>query len=207
MSKKGNLIIVAAPSGAGKTSLVNALVDSLSEIKISVSYTTRTPRPNDQEGKDYFFVSKEQFSQMVEAQAFLEHAIVYGHDYGTSYKWVMEQLAGGQDIILEIDWQGAKQVVLQFPQAITIYILPPSLAVLKQRLMQRQQDSDAVILARMDQAQCEMSHYHEFQYCIVNDDFSTALEQLRHIILAARLRLPSVLPALTSLLADLLKKQ
>ena len=207
MNKKGNLIIVAAPSGAGKTSLVNALVAVLPNIKISTSYTTRAPRPNDQDGKDYFFVSEKQFSEMIEAQAFLEHATVFGNHYGTSCKWVLMQLASGQDIVLEIDWQGAKQVVLQFPQAVTIYILPPSLSVLKSRLMQRQQDSEAVIASRMDQAQSEMSHYHEFQYCIVNDDFELALKQLKHIVLAARLRLSSQRPTLTPLLAELLKKQ
>ena len=207
MNRRGNLIIVAAPSGAGKTSLVNRLVESIDEVKISISYTTRSPRPNDEHGKDYFFVDEAQFSEMVKSDTFLEHAEVFGNHYGTSNQWVLTELAAGQDVILEIDWQGAKQIRQQFPEALAIYILPPSLAVLRERLLARRQDSESTIEARMALAQNEMSHYGEFDYLIVNDDFDLALEQFKHIVLAGRSRVTTMSQTLAPLLADLLKKQ
>ena len=186
----GTLFIVSAPSGAGKTSLVKALVERLDHIRLSVSYTTRPPRPGERERVDYHFVDEETFRQMVREGAFLEHARVFDHYYGTSRAWIEKQLRAGTDVVLEIDWQGARQVREAIPGAIGIFILPPSRAVLEERLRGRGQDDEAVIARRMQDAVNEMRHYKEYDYLVINDVFDEALDQLTHIVLAARLRTP-----------------
>ncbi len=203
----GRLFVIAAPSGAGKTSLVNALLDTLDDIKISISYTTRPKRPSDQEGVTYYFVSEHEFSEMIGQQAFLEYAEVYGYHYGTSNEWVVQQLQQGIDVILEIDWQGAEQIKRLFPTAVLIFILPPSSSELKQRLEKRSEDQPETILQRMANVKDEVAHYHEFDYLIVNDQFDQALADLRSIVSAERLRCAIVAKRLTKLLAGLIKKQ
>ena len=182
----GSLFIVAAPSGAGKTSLVNALVTQEAEIALSVSHTTRAARAGEVDGKDYFFVSQEQFSVMQGEGAFLESATVFDHSYGTSSEAVFEQLKSGIDVILEIDWQGAEQVRRNYPDSTSVFILPPSKIALEQRLRGRGQDDEAVIARRMRDAENEISHYVEFDYLIVNDDFDVALSELVAVISARR---------------------
>lgn len=182
----GNLFIVAAPSGAGKTSLVNALIAQHTEIKLSVSHTTRAPREGEIDGKDYHFVDQQTFSAMRDAGQFLESATVFDNSYGTSSETVETLLSEGFDVILEIDWQGAQQVRNNFQQAIGIFILPPSKATLEQRLRNRGQDNEDVISRRMRDAENEISHYVEFDYIIVNDDFEQALTSLSSIIVAQR---------------------
>ncbi len=185
---QGNLFIVSAPSGAGKTSLVKALLASTPEIELSVSYTTRSPRPGEVNGRDYHFVSRENFLQMAEHGDFLESAEVYGNLYGTSQSWIQAQTAKGRHLLLEIDWQGAAQVRRVFPDSISIFILPPSLQVLETRLTGRGQDSAEVIARRMQTARDEMSHVAEFDYVIINDKLDEAVQQLRAIVVAAGLR-------------------
>jgi guanylate kinase len=199
----GCLYILAAPSGAGKTSLVRGLIESDNRVVVSVSHTTRSPRPGDVDGVDYHFVSLQEFNQSIENKVFIEHAEVFGHHYGTSKEWVLETLQKGFDIILEIDWQGARQIRQLFVGARSIYILPPSLAVLTERLQRRAQDTEDVIHARMLQAQSEISHAHEFDYLIVNDDFNTALAQLKAIIKANRLKIGRQMKNHQKLLAKL----
>ncbi len=186
MMNKGSLFIVAAPSGAGKTSLVNALVEQQSKIRLSVSHTTRPAREGEIDGQDYFFVDQDRFAQMRDAGAFLESATVFDNSYGTSSENVLAQLQQGIDVILEIDWQGAEQVRRNFPDSTSIFILPPSKATLEQRLRGRGQDNDEVIARRMRDAKNEMSHYIEFDYLIVNDQFDVALTDLAAIIVARR---------------------
>lgn len=186
MMTKGSLFIVAAPSGAGKTSLVNALVEQQSAVRLSVSHTTRPPREAEVNGQDYFFVSQESFAQMRDAGAFLESATVFDNSYGTSSETVLTQLQQGLDVILEIDWQGAEQVRSNFPESTSIFILPPSKAALEQRLRGRGQDNEEIIARRMRDAENEMSHYVEFDYLIVNDQFDVALTDLAAIIIARR---------------------
>ena len=188
MNKEANLIVIAAPSGAGKTSLVRALVQQVPNVKISVSFTTRPPRPGDTEGVDYCFVSQDQFLEKVEHHDFLEYAEVYGNYYGTSRSWVLEQLEAGIDVILEIDWQGAQQIHKLMPNSISIFIVPPSIEALEQRLLQRQQDDLQVIERRLDLARSEIAHYLEFDYLVVNDTFEHALSDLAHIVSTGRLR-------------------
>ncbi|MDO7597165.1 MAG: guanylate kinase [Pseudomonadota bacterium] len=183
---KGSLFIVAAPSGAGKTSLVNALVEQQSAIRLSVSHTTRPAREGEVNGQDYFFVSQDNFAQMRDAGAFLESATVFDNSYGTSSETVLAQLQLGLDVILEIDWQGAEQVRRNFPESTSIFILPPSKAALEQRLRGRGQDKEDIIARRMRDAENEMSHYVEFDYLIVNDQFDVALSDLAAIIIARR---------------------
>lgn len=185
----GNLFTVSAPSGAGKTSLVNALLPALDGVQISVSHTTRTRRPGEVDGVNYHFVAQSEFLHMLEQGDFLEAAEVFGNHYGTSQRWVQETLAAGTDVILEIDWQGAAQVRRLMPDTVSIFILPPSRTALEQRLNQRGQDSAEVIGKRMAAAIDEMSHFAEADYLIVNDDFATALDELRALFLAQRLRL------------------
>ena len=184
----GTLYIVAAPSGAGKTSLVRSLVETTPDLAVSVSHTTRPPRPGEQDGAHYHFVAPATFEAMIAAGAFLEHARVFGNAYGTSRAAVLEQQAAGRDVILEIDWQGAQQVRALLPGSLGIFILPPSRAVLRERLAGRGQDSAAVIETRMSAALDELTHYAEFDYLVVNDVFETALEALRAIILGNRQR-------------------
>ena len=200
----GNLFIVAAPSGAGKTSLVNALLEKQNDIVLSVSHTTRAAREGEVDGKDYFFVSQEQFSSMRGEGAFLESATVFDNSYGTSSEAVFSQLRSGKDVILEIDWQGAEQVRKNFPENISIFILPPSKDTLEQRLKGRGQDNDEVIARRMRDAENEMSHYVEFEYLIVNDDFDEALNNLMAIISAKRHTLAIQTQAQARLLEELL---
>ena len=205
MSRQGILFIVAAPSGAGKTSLVNALVDTLADIRISISYTTRSKRPGDEDGVQYHFVDQADFKAMVDSDGFLEHAEVFGHYYGTGRQWVLEQLRHGTDVVLEIDWQGARQVRQNFPDSRSIFILPPSLADLKQRLTGRGQDSEQVIAARMAASRSELQHYKEFDYLVVNQKFERALDDLRYIVFAERLSLTQQLQNQAVLLAQLLQ--
>jgi len=185
-SMKGTLYIISAPSGAGKTSLVKALVDADPHLKVSVSHTTRTQREGEQDGVNYHFIDKATFAEMVGKGAFLEHAHVFGNDYGTSRQWVEQQLDEAFDVILEIDWQGAQTVRAAFPEAVSIFILPPSKEVLEQRLRDRGQDAEDVIARRMQEADSELSHQDEFKYKVINDDFSQALEALRGIVEARR---------------------
>lgn len=184
----GNLFIVSAPSGAGKTSLVSALLASTSTIDLSISYTTRAPRPGEIDGKDYHFVSRETFLAMIERGEFLESAEVYGNFYGTSQLWIKEETAKGRDILLEIDWQGAQQVRKLFPDCISIFILPPSLAALEARLTGRKQDSAEVIARRLQAARDDISHVAEFDYVIINDKLDEAAQQLKAVVVAAALR-------------------
>ncbi|KTD31719.1 guanylate kinase [Legionella moravica] len=185
----GNLYIVAAPSGGGKTSLVRNLITTLDDIEVSISHTTRPMRPGEQNGVDYFFVSEHEFIQMVNDNAFIEHAQVFNHLYGTSVEQIKRRLQQGIDIVLDIDWQGAEQIRHSFPDAVSIFIVPPSLDELKQRLLNRRQDKDEVISDRMKKAQDELSHYPEFDYLIVNDTFEHAAMDLRAIVTADRLRI------------------
>ena len=203
----GRLYVVAAPSGGGKTSLVNELIQRFHHLKISISYTTRPARPGEINDENYHFVTKETFEVMIANKDFLEHAKVYGHHYGTSHHWVLKQLKKGVDVILEIDWQGARQIRQLFPSTISIFILPPSQDVLLGRLNKRKQDSDAVIAERMTEAVNEMAHCHEFDYLVVNDDFNVALDDLTHIVWAERLRCDRQRLAKADLLAELLEKQ
>ncbi|MDO8413837.1 MAG: guanylate kinase [Gallionellaceae bacterium] len=184
----GNLFIVSAPSGAGKTSLVNALLVNNSQIDVSVSYTTRAPRPGEVEGKDYHFISREIFMAMAQHGDFLESAEVYGNLYGTSQSWIENETLNGRDILLEIDWQGAAQVRRKFPDCISVFILPPSLQALETRLKARGQDSAEVIAQRLHMAQDDMGHVAEFDYVIINDKLDEALQQLNAIVIAAGLR-------------------
>jgi guanylate kinase len=184
----GSVLIVAAPSGAGKSSLVNALLKQESDIVLSVSFTTRAPRPGEQHGKEYFFVSEAEFREREAKAEFLESAQVHGNFYGTSKRLIEEHTHAGRDVLLEIDWQGAQQVRRQFPDAVGIFILPPSIEALEQRLKQRGQDSDAVIARRLDNAAGEIAHAHEFDYVIINENFDAALLQLVGIARASRCR-------------------
>ncbi|MCG8056272.1 MAG: guanylate kinase [Candidatus Thiodiazotropha endolucinida] len=187
----GTLYILSAPSGAGKTSLLKALCQQDGALQVSISHTTRPMRPGEEDGKDYHFISQALFQEMIGAAAFLEHAEVFGNFYGTSESEVRAKLDAGQDTVLEIDWQGAQQVRKRFPDAVSIFILPPSPEALYERLSARGQDSEAVIQGRMQQAVSEMSHYAEFDYLVINDDFDTALAELAAIVSARRLRLVS----------------
>lgn len=184
----GNLFIVSAPSGAGKTSLVNALLASNQQIDLSVSYTTRAPRPGEVEGREYHFVSRESFMNMAKRGDFLESAEVYGNLYGTSQSWIAAETSSGRDILLEIDWQGAHQVRRKFPDCVSIFILPPSMQALETRLKARGQDSAGVIALRLHAAQEDIAHVIEFDYVIINDKLDEALQQLNAIVVAAGLR-------------------
>jgi guanylate kinase len=177
-----NLFIIAAPSGCGKTSLVKALLESLSNLSVSVSHTTRKPRKAEIDGENYHFVSKERFGEMISNNDFVEHAEVFGNLYGTARSNIKEKLDANIDIILEIDWQGARQVRENMPDSISIFILPPSKNVLLQRLTDRAQDDDETISERMKNSESEMSHYDEFEYLVINDQFDSALNDLMSII-------------------------
>lgn len=204
MNLVGHLFIIAAPSGAGKTSLVTALLEKEPQLKTSVSYTTRAPRPGEVHGVHYHFVDREAFLQLKDQGEFLEWAKVFDHYYGTSQNWVKQQLEAGTDVLLEIDWQGASQVRRIFPQSVGIFILPPSRSALEQRLRLRQQDSDAVIARRMATAAVEISHYEEFDFLVVNEKFETALQDLHCLVRAQCLKLVSQKPHLAMLVANLL---
>lgn len=185
---KGSLYIIAAPSGAGKTSLVSKLIEQDRHIQVSVSTTTREPRPGEVDGVNYHFVDRQTFQEKVQQGDFLEHAEVFGNFYGTSRSAVNDLLNKGKDVILEIDWQGARQVRALMPDTLGIFILPPSLKELRKRLTGRGTDSEAVIESRMSKAISEMSHYHEFDYVVINHHFATALDELQSIFSANRLR-------------------
>jgi guanylate kinase len=200
----GKLYIISAPSGAGKTSLVKQLRAETSDLAVSVSHTTRAMRPGETDAVDYFFVAVEQFKTMIAEQAFLEHAQVFDNFYGTAQQTVETNLAQGLDVILEIDWQGAAQVKRMLPDCVSIFILPPSIEILRQRLQNRGQDNEEIIARRMRDAVTEMSHYPEFDYLVVNDDFNLALNQLKSIIIANRLQQKRQQSLLAPLLNDLL---
>jgi len=200
----GTLYIVSAPSGAGKTSLVKALVDAQPQVRVSVSHTTRAMRPGEVDGVNYHFVSREEFLARLERNEFLEHAEVFGNLYGTSQRWVEQTLAEGYDLILEIDWQGAQQVRRLMPQAKSIFILPPTKEALRQRLNNRGQDSDEVIEKRMREAVSEMSHYVEYDYLVINDDFAHALIDLQSIFRANQLKQQAQQQRHARLLSELL---
>ena len=188
MNTPGTLYIISAPSGAGKTSLVKALLQKDASVRVSVSHTTRPPRAGELDGQDYNFISHESFDEMIGLGQFLEYAEVFGNKYGTSQAWVKDQLADGVDVILEIDWQGAQQVRRLMRGAVSVFILPPGRQALEQRLKGRGQDDESVIALRMSKAVDEMSHYPEFDYVIINDDFDQALEELHSVFIARRLR-------------------
>jgi guanylate kinase len=186
--RHGRLFVITAPSGAGKTSLIDAVMGDDPTLKISVSYTTRAPRPGEKNGVDYHFVADPEFLAMHGRGEFLESAEVHGHRYGTSKRVILEGLARGDDLILEIDWQGARQVRRLYPDAVGIFILPPSLEELERRLRGRAQDSDAVIRKRLENAREELSHRDEFQYAIINKDFEAAKHELAEIIRRERIQ-------------------
>jgi len=185
---KGTLFIISAPSGAGKTSLVNALVRDTNHLKLSISHTTREKRPNEIEGYHYHFISEDKFRQKAAAGDFLEHATVFGNYYGTSQDSVEKMLGEGHDVILEIDWQGAQQIKQKIPEAISIFILPPSLEALRERLQSRGEDDEDTINHRMEKAISEISHYDEADYLVINDDFEDALKSLKAIVRCHRLQ-------------------
>jgi guanylate kinase len=185
----GNVFVVCAPSGAGKTSLVRAMLEREPAVSLSISHTTRGIRPGEQEGRDYHFVPRQVFEKMIEHGDFLESAEVHGNLYGTSQTWIESQRAKGRDIVLEIDWQGAQQVRRLLPEAVGVFILPPSLAVLRQRLTDRRQDSPEVIEKRLRAAQGEIGHLEEFDYVIINSEFEEAVRDLVGIVRSARLKL------------------
>ena len=199
----GSVLIVAAPSGAGKSSLVNALLLQETGIVLSVSFTTRAPRPGEQDGREYFFVSEAEFREREAKAEFLESAQVHGNFYGTSKRLIEEHTHAGRDVLLEIDWQGAQQVRRQFPDAVGIFILPPSIAALEQRLKQRAQDSDEVIARRVQNAAGEIAHADEFDYVIINEDFDVALTQLVDIARASRCRFGQQAARFSDLFAEL----
>jgi guanylate kinase len=210
MTARGNLYIVSAPSGGGKTSLTRALLPRLAQhgitASISVSYTTRAPRPGEVDGEHYHFVDEPDFVGMIEAGAFLEHAHVFGRRYGTGRQRTESLLAAGEDVILDIDWQGARQVRAAIPEAVGIFILPPSVAELERRLRGRSQDSDETIAARMDEAHQELLHHDEYDYLVVNERFEQALEELVAICLQPRLRRSAQETRHRALIAALLAK-
>ena len=181
-ARRGRLFVIAAPSGTGKTSLVKALMHEVPTLAFSISFTTRPKRPTEENGRDYFFVSAETFADMVARGAFLEHASVFDNNYGTGREQVAAALAQGQDLLLEIDWQGAAQVRRALPECVSIFVLPPSIAALEQRLRARGTDSEAVIARRLQDSVTELSHWREFEYVVVNDVFDQALADLRAIV-------------------------
>ncbi|MFC0135666.1 guanylate kinase [Massilia eurypsychrophila] len=199
----GSLFIVAAPSGAGKSTLVNALLAEEPGIKLSISTTTRAPRPGETHGKEYFFTSADDFIARADAGEFLEWAEVHGNYYGTSRLIVEQEMKSGTDILLEIDWQGARQVRKQFPTAAGIFILPPSIAALEERLYKRGQDEPHVITKRLLAAGGEIAHAPEFEYAIINEEFNVALSEMRAIVRATRARFPQQAARNASLFAQL----
>ena len=202
--KRGRLFVITAPSGAGKTSLVNALLASAPNLRLSVSHTTRPRRPTETDGREYHFVSVPQFQALIAQGQFLEHARVFDNFYGTSAAFVDKQLTAGHDVLLEIDWNGAQQVRRALPACVSVFILPPSRRALAERLAKRATDSAAVIARRLHEAAGDMSHYREFDYVVVNDDFAQALEDLRRIVAGNAPDLRSDRPQLQPLLAELL---
>ncbi len=201
----GNLFIIAAPSGAGKSSLVNALLAEDRNLTLSISYTTRAPRPGEQEGREYHFVDRDTFEGMLARGEFLESALVHGNSYGTSQLWIGEMRGKGMDIILEIDWQGAAQIRRVFPEAISVFVLPPSIRELERRLRARAQDSEATIQSRLANAAEEIAHVAEFDYVIINNDFDEARRDMSAVVRASRLRAADVLNRLSASHPELFK--
>jgi guanylate kinase len=204
--ERGRLYVVSAPSGAGKTSLVKALMEREPGIRFSVSYTTRKPRPNEVDGRDYHFVTMEQFTGMVARDEFLEHAQVFDNYYGTGARAVETALANGERLLLEIDWQGAAQVRARLPEARSIFILPPSRASLEQRLKARSTDTDAVIARRLKDAALDLAHWAEFDYVVINDRFDEALRDLQAIVEDRGGNLSAQRPEVARLAAELLRR-
>lgn len=204
----GNLYIVSAPSGAGKSSLISALLQQQPsyEMQVSISHTTRQPRPNEEHGKHYYFVDHKEFERLIAEDAFLEYAQVFGNYYGTSLPMIERSLKQGIDVFLDIDWQGAEQVRKKVPAAKSIFILPPSLQELERRLVGRGQDSNEVIAARMKKAINEISHYDEYDYLIINDDFDQALSEIKVILKAEKLRVERQVQRHQLLISQLLAK-
>ena len=203
---RGTLYIVAAPSGAGKSSLVNNVLAREPGISLSISFTSRAPRPGERHAQHYHFVNKDEFERMIAAGDFFEYALVHGDYKGTARQSVEPQLAAGKDVLLEIDWQGARQVREKMPDAVSVFILPPSKDALEQRMRNRGQDSEAVIARRLAAAREEMSHYDEFDYVIVNEHFDAAAAELRAIFVAQRLRRPAQAERHADLIAGLLRE-
>lgn len=187
MNEIGNLYVIAAPSGTGKTTLVKALVESLPKVTVSISHTTRPKRPNEVNGVHYYFITPEEFEQKIAEGNFLEYARIFDNCYGTSKLWVMETLRKGRDVILEIDWQGNQQIKKLFPESVGIFVLPPSLKDLRDRLVKRNQDHADIIRKRLADVKQAVGHLDDFEYLVVNDDFSHALNDLKSIIEAGRL--------------------
>lgn len=205
ISAKANLFVVSAPSGAGKTSLLKQLISELHLVQTSISHTTRTKRQGEVNGVDYHFVGIDVFKELIDSDAFYEHAEVFGNFYGTSKSSIADQLAKGIDVILEIDWQGARQIKQQLPDSHSIFILPPSKSELESRLKGRGQDNDEIISGRMNAAIDEMSHYNEYDYLVVNDDFSDAVSEIKTIICAERQKLTLQQQKHAQLLCNLLE--
>ena len=199
----GNLFVIAAPSGGGKTSLTRALLEREPGIRLSVSYTTRPPRPGEQDGIDYHFVSADRFAALKDGNEFLEHAHVHGNWYATSATWLKSQVSAGQDVLLEIDWQGAAQVRVLIPESVHIFILPPSLESLEERLVRRGQDGAATIARRLIAAREEIRHCVEFNYVIINQEFASAVDDLTAVVRAARVRTAQQLARHQPLIAQL----
>ncbi|TCP90130.1 guanylate kinase [Cricetibacter osteomyelitidis] len=203
----GNLYILSAPSGAGKSSLISALLKDSDAMKVSVSHTTRSPRPGEIHGKHYYFVDVAEFERLIDEEGFLEYAKVFGgHYYGTSLPMIEQSLAQGIDVFLDIDWQGAQQIRQKVPNVKSIFILPPSLAELEKRLIGRGQDSTEVIANRMAKAKAEISHYVEYDYVIINDDFEQALTEIRSILQAEQLKTENQVERYQLLINELLEK-
>jgi guanylate kinase len=187
INKSGTLFIIAAPSGAGKTSLIKSLISEIKNIDVSISYTTRKPRPDEKEGEAYYFIDESEFKNLITQNRFLEYAKVFDHYYGTSKDWVEQEMLTGKNFILEIDWQGAQQVKSQLRNSVGIFILPPDYHSLRERLVNREDDELETIQRRMDAAREEISHYKEFDYIVINDDFEQALAEIKAIITATNL--------------------
>jgi guanylate kinase len=202
--KRGRLIVISAPSGAGKTSLVKQLLEDDPQLQLSISHTTRKRRPTEAQGREYHFVSAAKFRELEARGEFLEHARVFDNYYGTSRAFVEEQRRQGNDVVLEIDWQGAQQVRARMPQCLSVFVLPPSRQALRERLARRATDTAEVIARRLADAATDMSHYREFDYVVVNDDFAQAVADLKRIIAAQGEDLRSDRPQLAPLLAQLL---
>jgi guanylate kinase len=200
----GKLFVIAAPSGAGKTSLVSSVLAARPNLVVSVSHTTRKPRPHEVEGRDYHFVTPARFHELAHEDAFLEHAQVFDNFYGTGAAQVQDKLAAGKDVVLEIDWQGARQVRRKMPASSSIFILPPSRLVLEQRLRERRTDSPEIIARRLSEAASDMSHYKEFEYVVVNDRYETAVQDLLAILDGGGQDLRSGRPQLDQLMSTLL---
>lgn len=203
---KGNLFVISSPSGAGKSSLIGALLDKHRDMQVSVSHTTRAPRPGEENGVHYHFVEQAEFKSLIDQNGFYEWAEVFGNYYGTSRQAIEDQLSQGIDVFLDIDWQGARQMKQLVPEIITLFILPPSQTELRSRLNKRGQDSEEVINKRMEQAQSEMSHYDEYDYVLLNDDFEQTLQQFENIVLGQRARLLNQQAKYSDLITDLLAK-